>query len=107
MVLTEWMEEKELIKFLNKMNFEEIIKMLKSEMTHGGEVEELENNLICVYTAGWSENEDLVYLLRSPFCIHHYNYVGQIWATFYFTKNKDTKFDYSYKIVANKKEREV
>lgn len=107
MVLMDWMEEEDLVQFLNKKSFEEIITMLKSEMTHGGEVEELKNNLISVYTAGWSDNEDLVHLLRSPFCVHHYNYIGQIWATSYFIRNKDIKFDYDYEIVATKKKEGV
>ena len=69
MVLTDWMDDQSLLKQLNKMSFEEIIQMLKSELTHGGEVEELGNGLICVYKAGWSDNEHLVRLLISPFCI--------------------------------------
>lgn len=105
MVLTDWMDDQSLIKQLNKMSFEEIIQMLKSELTHGGEVEELENGLICVYKAGSSDNEHLVRLLISPFCIHRSNYIGHIYACDYFTRDKDKKFDYTYDIVATKKKR--
>ena len=91
--------EEELIKFYNKHTFEELIPILKSSLEMGI-LEEEENDIIAIWTAGQSEDEYMVDCLTDFRCKHHYNYIGTVHAVSYFMKDKDNIFDYDYKIVA-------
>ena len=103
MSIVDWLDETEIIKQLNKMSFDEILTMLKSEISHGGHVKELPEGVIEVYTAGWSENEYLLGLIQSPLCTHKYQWIGSTWACQYFQKNKNKLHHYYYTVTATKK----
>lgn len=96
------MNEDELIKLFNDHTFEELIPII-SNLLHDGELEEKENDLVAIWTAGWSDDEQLVYCLRDYRCKHHYNYVGSVFAVSYFTKDMEKKHDYHYEIIATRR----
>jgi len=96
--------EEELIKFYNKHTFEELIPIIKGSLEMGS-LEEEENGIISIWIAGWSDDEYMVYCLRDYRCKHHYNYIGNVYAVSYFAKDKDEKWDYTYKIVAEPRQR--
>ena len=97
------MSDEQLIEFYNKHTFQELIPIIKSGLEMG--TLETDGPLVEIWTAGWSDDENMIYLLTDPRCRHRRNYIGNVYAVSYFVKDKDTKYDYDYKIVAEKKER--
>lgn len=96
--------EEALIKFYNEHTFEELIPIIKGSLEMGS-LEEEENGIISIWTAGWSNDENMVACLNDYRCKHHYNYIGNVYAVSYFAKDKDKKYDYDYKIVAEPRQR--
>ena len=95
--------KEDMIAFFNKHTFQELIPIISAGLECGGELED-EGVMISIYKAGWSENEYIVGCLRDYRCKHRDNYIGNVYAVSYWAKDKETKWDYSYKITAEKKE---
>lgn len=98
------MNEKQLIDLFNKHTFEELIPLI-SQMLEMGSLTEEENGLVSIWSAGWSDDEMLIDCLRSYRCKHHYNYIGNVYAVFYFARDKDKKWDFNYEIIATPRDR--
>ena len=94
--------EEALIEFFNKHTFGELIPILKGALEMGS-LEEKENDIVEIWTAGWSNDEYMIGCLRDFRCKHRYNYIGNVFAVFYFAKDIDKKYDYNYEIVAVQK----
>lgn len=92
-----------LIEFYNNHTFEELIPILKGALEMGS-LEEKEDGIVAIWTAGWSNDEYMVSCLRDFRCKHHYNYIGNVFAVSYFAKDMDKKYNYNYEIVAVQKE---
>ena len=101
--------EEELIEFYNKHTFEELVPIIKSALEMG-ELEEKENGIVAIWTAGWGNDEFMIGCLRDYRCVHRYNYIGHVFAESYFIKDKDKNLNCKFEIVAvpkkNKKEGE-
>jgi len=81
-----------LIKRLNNIydneGFDGVVDYAKSHLCSGGLVRE-ENGLICMVTAGWSENELFIYNLNHFMSKFHYHLVcTQRGGAFYYSPNK-------------------
>lgn len=97
--------EEALIEFYNNHTFEELIPILKGALEMGS-LEEEENGIVAIWTAGWSDDEYIVGCLRDPLCMHRSNYIGNVFAVSYFAKDIDKKYDYIYRIVAEPMKRD-
>ena len=107
MALTDYMEDMEIIQFLNRMydenGFDGIVEMLKSEISNDGKVKEHDNGLYEFITGGWSDNENLLDMLNHPLSKFRKHYVGWLrGGSWWFAENED---DYIFDVVAKKKGR--
>ena len=87
------------IKRLNNIydneGFDGVVGYAKSQLCGGGFVRE-ENGLICMVTAGWSENEGFMYNLNHFMSKFHYHLVcTQPGGAFYYSPDK---WDFDYEI---------
>ena len=88
-----------LIKRLNNIydneGFDGVVDYAKSQLCCGGFVRE-ENGLICIVTAGWSENEGFMYCLNHFMSKFHYHLVcTEPGGAFYYSPDK---WDFDYEI---------
>ena len=99
-------EKDSLIKYLNTVydetGFDGVIDEVKSRLVYGSV--SIKNDLHCITTGGWSDDEMLLHTLSSPLTKFHKHYVGYVrGGAFYFDKTHYNDWDYTHDIVRVKK----